>query len=311
MVNSANGVSSQKAIPDCAALHLGYGARPRGGNMLDRKPLALFALIAAFAMTTASAVAHDESKYPDWGGQWKRPRGVATQWDQTKPLGLAQQAPLKPEFQAVLEASIKDQAAGGQGNDPHVTCVSNGVPRIMTATFPIAFVITPAVTYIHFEAFMPRRVYTDGRAFPKDEEPSYQGYSIGKWLDTDGDGRYDTLEVETRNFKGPRTYEASGLPLHPDNESIILERISLDKDNPDLLHNVITSIDHALTRPWTITKTYRRDRNELWQDYNCDEANNHVVIGKENYFLSGDGLLMPTKKDQPPPHLRYFKQTRK
>ena len=61
----------------------------------------------------------------------------------------------------------------------------------------------------------------------------------------------------------------------------------------------------------TVTKTYRRDRNELWQDYNCDEANNHVVIGKENYFLSGDGLLMPTKKDQPPPDLRYFKQTRK
>jgi hypothetical protein len=36
-----------------------------------------------------------------------------------------------------------------------------------------------------------------------------------------------------------------------------------------------------------------------------------VVIGKENYFLSGDGFLMPTKKDQPPPDLRYFKQTRK
>jgi hypothetical protein len=259
-------------------------------------------------MLVAGAVAFDESKYPDWAGQWKRPRGTGTQWDQTKPSGLAQQAPLTPEFQAILEASIKDQATGGQGADTHVSCLTNGVPRIMTATFPIAFVITPAVTYIHFEAFMPRRIYTDGRAFPKDEEPSYQGYSVGTWVDTDGDGRYDTLEVETRNFKGPRTYENSGLPLHPDNESIIRERIYLDKTNPDLLHNEITSIDHALTRPWTITKTYRRDRNELWQDYNCGEANNHVVIGKENYFLSGDGLLMPTKKDQAPPDLRYFKQ---
>ena len=262
---------------------------------------------AALCMALASAQAHDESKYPDWGGQWKRPRGIGTQWDQTKPSGLAQQAPLTPEFQAVLEASIKDQATGGQGADTHVSCRTNGVPRIMTATFPIAFVITPSVTYIHFEAFMPRRIYTDGREFPKDEEPSYQGYSIGTWLDADGDGRYDTLEVETRNFKGPRTYENSGLPLHPDNESIIRERIYLDKTNPDLMHNEITSIDHALTQPWTVTKTYRRDRNELWQDYNCDEANNHVVIGKENYFLSGDGFLMPTKKDQPPPDLRYFR----
>src|SRR6266849_7676061 len=221
-------LSSGRPRPDPVAPS-GLQRSLRGGNMLDRRPLALFALIAVLAMMTAPAAAHDESKYPDWGGQWKRPRGVASQWDQTKPLGLAQEAPLKPEFRAVLEASIKDQATGGQGNDTHVSCVTNGVPRIMTATFPIAFVITPAVTYIHFEAFMPRRIYTDGRGFPKDEEPSYQGYSVGKWLDTDGDGRHDTLEVETRNFKGPRTYEASGLPLHPDNDSIIMERISLDK----------------------------------------------------------------------------------
>jgi hypothetical protein len=41
---------------------------------------------------------------------------------------------------------------------------------------------------------------------------------------------------------------------------VIRERISLDKANPDLLHNEITSIDNALTRPWTVTKTHRRDR---------------------------------------------------
>ena len=33
-----------------------------------------------------------------------------------------------------------------------------------------------------------------------------------------------------------------------------------------------------------------------------------VVIGKENYFLSAEGLLMPAKKDQAPPDLRYFKR---
>jgi hypothetical protein len=36
-----------------------------------------------------------------------------------------------------------------------------------------------------------------------------------------------------------------------------------------------------------------------------------VFVGKEYYFLSGDGFLMPTKKDQPPPDLRYFKKTQK
>ncbi len=106
---------------------------------------------------------------------------------------------------------------------------------------------------------MPRRIYTDGRDFPTNEEPSFMGYSIGKWLDTDNDGRFDTLEVETRNFKGPRTVEFSGIPLHDDNETVVKERISLDKADPDIMHNVITIIDHAFTRPWTVDKRYRRD----------------------------------------------------
>src|ERR1700686_3230349 len=109
----------------------------------------------------------------------------------------------------------------------------------------------------------------DGRSFPKDEEATWSGYSIGKWLDTDNDGRFDTLEVETRNFKGPRVYEASGIPLHLDNESIIRERIALDKQNKDLLRYEITTIDHALTKPWTVLKTFRRERNVLWSEDQC------------------------------------------
>ena len=54
-------------------------------------------------------------------------------------------------------------------------------------------------------------------------------------------------------------------------------------------------------------KTFRRERNVLWFEENCGENNNHVVVGKEYYFLSADGYLMPTRKDQPPPDTRYFK----
>jgi hypothetical protein len=188
-----------------------------------------------------------------------------------------------------------------------VSCVTAGTPRIMTGTRPFELVVLPAVTYVYGEGNMPRRIYTDGRRFPTDEEPTYMGYSIGKWIDENSDGKYDVLEVETRNFKGPRTYEFSGIRLHDDNESVIKERIFLDKANPNLLHIEITSVDHALTRPWTVLKSFRRERNVLWAEYDCAESNNHVVVGKEYYFLSGDGYLMPTRKDQPPPDPRYFK----
>jgi hypothetical protein len=267
-------------------------------------------LATALAVTVSAALTFDETKYPDWSGQWRRAPGTVNSWDETKRPGLAQDPPLTPEYRAIWQASMADQAAGGQGLDTRVTCVSNGMPRLMTILRTMAFIIQPEITYVMFENNLPRWIYTDGRGFNDDEEPTYAGYSIGRWLDTDGDGRYDTLEVETRYFKGPRNYEPSGLPLHFDNQSVIKERLSLAKDNKDILQNEITVIDHALTGPWTVTKNYHHVRKVEWHEDLCSEGNNHVVIGKENYFLSADGFLMPAKKDQPPPDLRYFKQTR-
>jgi hypothetical protein len=280
--------------------------------MLRRIRINGVALAATAMLTLTAASAQDAAKYPDWSGQWKRPPGAGIQWDQTKRPGLDQQPPLTPEYQAIFEASIADQAKGGQGENVRVTCVTNGMPRVMTVIRPMEFVILPKVTYINFESYMPRRIYTDGRDFPTDEEPSYIGYSIGKWLDQDGDGRYDTLEVETRQFKGPRTFEATGLPLHRDNQTVVREKIYLDKSTPNVLFDEITTIDHALTRPWTVLKRYlREDGRVIWNEDNCGENNNHVVIGSDNYFMSADGYLMPTRKGQKPPDLRYFSQAPK
>jgi hypothetical protein len=278
--------------------------------MLHKCSLTALTVTATLVLTIGSAAAFDDSKYPDWSGQWRRPSGVGTQWDQTKRPGLAQQAPLTPEYQARLEASIADQARGGQGEDSRVSCITAGMPRIMTGTRPFELVVLPEVTYVFGEGNMPRRIYTDGRSFPTNEEPTYMGYSVGKWIDENGDGKYDVLEVETRDFKGPRTYENSGMRLHDDNASVIKERFFLDKANSDLLHIEITSIDHALTKPWTVLKTFWRERKVLWAEYDCAESNNHVMVGKEYYFLSGDGYLMPTRKDQPPPDPRYFKTSK-
>jgi hypothetical protein len=151
-----------------------------------------------------------------------------------------------------------------------------------------------------------RRIFTDGRKWPDDIEAAYAGYSIGKWEDTDGDGRNDTLAVETRGMKGTRTFDASGIPLHQDNETVVKERIWLDKADPNLLHDEITTIDHALTRPWTVTRDYRRDRKAEWNEFVCSEDNKHVMIGKEIYTVSDDGYLTPTRKGQPAPDLKYF-----
>jgi hypothetical protein len=273
--------------------------------MPRRTSLACFAIIATLAAGCAAACAQEPAGYPDWSGQWLRIGGI--QWDPTKPLGRAQQPPLTPEYQALFDASLIDQSGGGQGNNARFTCIPHGMPRAMTATFPFEILISPKTTYLLFENQPDRRIYTDGRDWPQNAEPAFAGYSIGRWA-ADRDGRRSTLEVETRNMKGPRDFDTSGLPVHTDNATIVKERIYLDDAKADLLHDEVTTIDHALTRPWTVVKSYRRERNPIWFDNNCAENNNHVVVGKENYFLSADGLLMPAKKDQPPPDLRYFKK---
>src|SRR6202162_3235819 len=154
--------------------------------------------LAVVLALPGAARAFDDSKYPDFSGQWRRPNGIGVQWDQTKPLGLGQQAPLTPEYQAKLEASLAEQKAGGQGNDAPSRCVPFGMPRVMTAVFDMEIVVTPAGTYILFDPSLPRRVFTDGRDWPREIEPSFLGYSIGRWIDEDGDGRFDVLEIETR-----------------------------------------------------------------------------------------------------------------
>jgi hypothetical protein len=275
---------------------------------------------ALLMMMIGVAQANDETKYPNLKGQWTRfiVQGVPGQpsFDQTKRWGKAQQAPLTAEYQAILEASIADQAKGGHGNAVDVArCVSNGMPSVMIAYQPLEFIVTPETTYIIIaDQDHVRRIFTDGRDWPKDMEPTYLGHAIGKWIDEDGDGRYDVLEVETRGpFKGPRVYDFAGLPLHYDNKSVFKERIYVDKTNLNILHDEITVIDNALTRPWTVDKKYVLNPNPRpnWPEYYTNETNAQIKIGKENYFLSWDGLLMPTKRDQAPPDLRYFIQTRK
>jgi len=120
--------------------------------MLYRDSTGAFALAAALLVTIGVAQAADDAKYPNWKGQWERfvtagiPGQASAGWDQTKPWGLGQQAPLTPEYQAVLEASIADLAIGGLGNFPTTLGRPAGMPNMMMGFGPMEFVVTPDTT---------------------------------------------------------------------------------------------------------------------------------------------------------------------
>src|ERR1700693_5445164 len=173
--------------------------------MIVNATSAIAVAVTATVMMVGAVQAADVAKYPDWKGAWTRwfppgsvpePNGGLTaggqpSHDQTKPWGRGQEAPLTAEYQKVYEDSLADQANGGEGNffDHAVRCLPGGMPLNMIAFRPLEFVVTPETTYIliggseHY-----RRIFTDGRDWPNDLEPTYAGFSIGKWSDTDGDG---------------------------------------------------------------------------------------------------------------------------
>ena len=99
--------------------------------MLDRRLIGAFALAALLGLACDAALAHDESKFPDWSGQWLRTYGGNPRYDQSKPI-RKQEAPLKPEYQARFEASVKDQDGGGHGLDRGYSCLPQGMPRMMS-----------------------------------------------------------------------------------------------------------------------------------------------------------------------------------
>jgi hypothetical protein len=266
-------------------------------------------LATALAAAINVATAFDDAAYPDWKGQWVRIGGGS--FDPTKPNGRGQEPPLTAEYQAIWEANLAAVKTGAQSYNPQARCLPGGMPRMMVAFEPMEIIVRPDTTYLHLSYLNDfRRIYTDGRDWPKEIHPTFTGYSIGRWIDEDGDGRYDALAIETRGFRGPRMFEASGIPTHADNQTVVKERIRLDKANPNVLADQITTIDHALTRPWTITRKYRRDRKAAWVEHNCAESQ-QVYIGDETYFRSAEGHLMPTRKDQPPPDLRNFNPPKK
>jgi hypothetical protein len=277
--------------------------------MSYRNCMGMFALALGMGLAGAISDARsqiiDLGKYPNIAGGWGR--SDVYQW------ARGEKPPLTPEYQAILESSLADRATGGHGTDTMYRCFPPGMPRQMHLYSPMEIVITPKITYLLIDHIHDdRRIFTDGRDWPEEDiEPSFSGYSIGKWIDHDGSGKYDMLEVETRFIKGPRTLDGL-LPTHEDNQTIVKERIYLDKSNPEILHDEITLIDHAYTRPWTIIKNYPRYQQPGptgWPEEVCAEAQVWVSLGKQDYYLSADGYLMPTKKDQPPPDLRYFKRT--
>ena len=116
-----------------------------------------------------------------------------------------EEEPLKAEAIAVLSKRQNEQP-------PQVRCLPQGVPGVMMV-YAFKIVQTPIELIMIGESQEPpRQIYLDGRALPKDPDPSWMGYSIGKWDN-------DTLVVQTTGFKEEGWLDNVG---HPRGQSMLI-----------------------------------------------------------------------------------------
>ena len=118
---------------------------------------------------------------------------------------------------------------------------------------------------------------------------------------------------DPRPFKGPRAYDATGLPLHFDNRVGVQGAPSISTRVIPPLHDEITTYpsraDAALERRQDPSGATRIDYPN-WSRWRAPRPPQQVVIGKDTCsMLSADGLLMPAKRDQAPPGMESFQAT--
>ena len=177
-------------------------------------------------------------------------------------------ADLKPEdvpFQPWAKALWDERKTGAHSREDQTAhCLPQGVPRINAAPPPWKIVQTPDFIVIVYEAFtLWRQIFLDGREMAEDANPSWLGYSTGKW-------EGDTLVVDTRGFNGKAWIDQSGKPsteaLH------VIERFHRrDFGHMDL--QITIDDPKAYTKPWTVTQQVRLLPNtELMEDV-CNENN--------------------------------------
>jgi hypothetical protein len=179
---------------------------------------------------------------------------------------------LKGEFLRTYEAVLAASAADPNYEAPErlSNCEPVGMPYMMTMPYSLEFLYTPGKITVQQEALMQlRRIFMDGRALPVDPEPTYFGYSVGRW-------EGGTLVVETVGTRPGQRLGIRGITNGPNLK--ITERIYLDPQDSDLLHLDFTYEDpDALVEPWQQTHTFRRDTQWEMLEYVCAENDRHPV----------------------------------
>lgn len=176
-------------------------------------------------------------------------------------------------FQPWAAAEYKRRMDTRGKDDPNNFCLPSIIPEKIAVTSPWKIVETPGLTLILYESrTIFRQIFTDGRALPKDPNPTWQGYSVGKW-------EGDTFVIETTGFNGKGWLDTNG---HPVTDALhVIERYHR-KDFGHMDVEITIDDPKAYTKPWTVHENPELQADTELIEYICEENNRDVghFVGK-------------------------------
>jgi hypothetical protein len=193
---------------------------------------------------------------PDFSGLWhatnpQRCGGGGSQFIECgneiggSPLGgnLGRNLPDGLPYQPHAAKMAKERRADDSRDDPHVRCLPDNPPRSWTLPHLTKIIQMPRQLALLYEVnAMYRQIFTDGRPFPEDPTPAWNGYSVGTW-------EGDTLVVRTQGFRDDLWIDTGGSPMS--DVAKMTERIS--RPNYGTLDIELTIDDPKnYTKPFTV-----------------------------------------------------------
>jgi hypothetical protein len=177
--------------------------------------------------------------------------------------------PYQPWAAALVKARMEENGK----DDPGSHCMPVGPVKMLTTPLFRRILQAPGMLVMLSEANASyRQIFTDGRALPKDPEPTFNGYSSGRW-------EGDTLVVQTTGFRDGTWLDRNGNPLT--SAAKLTERFR----RPDFGHlQIELTVDDpkAYTAPWTVRLNQTIMLNTEMLDYYCleNEKDGPHLVGK-------------------------------
>ena len=183
--------------------------------------------------------------------------------------GVAGGLPYRPETAALVKKRTAEQSK----DDPHARCFpdtflrSYGLPHLQKVVQ-----VPGLLVMLDEDNAMYRQVFTDGRPLPHDPNPTWNGYSSGRW-------EGETLVVDSIGFRDDLWLDMAGNFIT--SAAKIRERIR----RPDYGHlQIEVTVDDpkAYTKPWTITLKQRIVVDTELVDEICleNEKSSQRMLGK-------------------------------